>query len=116
VTRWVQEFLGLGSELVTAIPVGDAAELSADGRFNLTVPDLSHERAGELQFWARERGRQAMVAQLAPAGPRSMTTRMGDWDPLPFEPAFVACAANAPQVHDREGFARRTDVYDACDR
>jgi hypothetical protein len=33
IARWAPAFLGLGDDLLVIIPVGDAAVLSADGRF-----------------------------------------------------------------------------------
>jgi hypothetical protein len=73
VARWAQQFLGLGDDIVTDIPVGDAVYLPADGRFRLSVPNLSQDplagapdHSGELQIWARDKTSEDMVAQLIP--------------------------------------------------
>jgi hypothetical protein len=116
VARWVQQFLGLGDDFVTVIPVGDAVELSREGRFRLTVPDLSRERAGEIQIWAKDKTSGATVAQLLPTGPALQTTTLGSMQEYPFAATFAACAANRPGIHDQEGFAFRPDGNDACDR
>ena len=41
IARWVQDFLGLSAAIPLTIPVGDAADLSADKSFQLSAPDLS---------------------------------------------------------------------------
>ena len=43
VARWAQTFLESGKDIVTTIPVGDAAYPSLDGRFRLSVPDFSQD-------------------------------------------------------------------------
>jgi len=102
---------------------GDVAYLSADGRFRLTIPDLSQDplagapdHPGELQIWAKDKTSEALVAQLVPKGPQ-LKTRMGGLkvqSEYPSEIVFAPCAANHPQVHDR--FAIRADVGDPCGR
>lgn len=122
--RWAQPFLGLDASIFTAIPVGDVAYLSADGRFGLTIPDLSQDplaaapdHAGELQIWAKDKTSEALVAQLVPTG-HELKTRMGGLkvqSEYPAEIVFALCAANSPRVHDRIGFAIRPDANDGCD-
>ncbi len=125
VARWAQSFLELGDGIVTTIPVGDVAYLSPDNRFRLSVPDFSQDplagtpdHPGELQIWARNKTSEDIVAQLIPAGPQVIKTRMGGLkiqSEYPSETVFAPCAANPPQVHDAIGFALRPDAYDACD-
>jgi hypothetical protein len=128
VARWAQSFLGLGEDIVTSIPVGDVAYPSADGRFRLSVPDLSQDplaagpgQAGELQIWARDKNTEKIIAQLipAPAGPQVVKARMGGLKiqrGYDSEIVFAPCAVNPPQLHDATGFALRPDVGDSCDR
>src|ERR1700682_3700026 len=84
VARWAQSLLGLGDGIVTAIPVGDVAYLSAEGRFRLSVPDLlqdplagAPDHPGEIQIWARDKTSDDIVAQLIPTRPQVVKTRMG---------------------------------------
>jgi hypothetical protein len=124
--RWAQPFLRLDDKILTGIPVGDVAYLSADGRFHLVIPDLSHDplagapdHPGELQIWARDETGEALVAQLIPRGPQIIKTKMGGLkvqSEYPSEIVFAPCAANTARVHDKFGFAMRSDVPDACDR
>lgn len=125
VTRWAQSFLGLGDGIVTTIPVGDMVELSSDGRFGLTVPDSSQdplagapEYPGDLQIWAIDKISNDLVAQLVPAGPAAIKTRMGGLkirSEYPAETIFAACATNPRLRLDALGFAQRPDRFDACD-
>ena len=124
--RWAQPFLGLDDSIATGIPVGDVAYLSADGRFRLSIPDLSQDplaaapdHPGELQIWARDKTSEALVAKLVPTGPQLIKTRMGGLkvrNGYPSEIVFAPCAANSARVHDRIGFAIRWDSSDGCDR
>ena len=126
VARWAQSFFGLGDGLVTSIPVGDVADVSADGRFRLSVPDLSQDplagapdHPGELQIWARDKASEDIVAQLIPAGPQVIKVRMGGLRiqrEYHSEIVFAPCAVNPPQLHDAIGFALRPDASDSCDR
>jgi len=126
--RWAQRFLGLDDDLITAIPVGDVAELSADGRFRLVLPDLSQDplagapdHAGEVRIYAKDKKSEALVAQLIPTGLPLITTRMGGLraqsaypaDPL-FTTVFEPCAATPPPVRTREGFLIRSEATNAC--
>ena len=124
--RWAQQFLRLDESLVTGIPVGGVAYLSADGRFRLEIPDFSQDplaaapdHPGEIQIWAKDRKGKAVVAQLIPTGAQLIKTRMGGLkvqNGYPSEIVFAPCAANPPRVHDRIGFAMRPDASDACYR
>jgi hypothetical protein len=126
VARWAQSFLESGDDIVTTIPVGNVAYPSPDGRFRLSVPDFSQDslgggpdHPGELQIWVRDKTSDRLVAQLIPAGPASMKTRMGGLKILseyPSELLFAPCAANSAPVHDAIGFARRPGSSDLCDR
>jgi len=124
--RWAQAFLGLDDSFVTAIPVGDVAYPSADGRFHLAIPDLSQDplatapdHPGELQIWAKDKTSDAIVAQLVPASPLLIKARMGGLKvqkEYPAEVVFSPCVSNPHQPHDKIGFAIRPDVRDPCDR
>jgi hypothetical protein len=124
--RWAQPFLKLG-DIVTTIPVGDAAYLSADGSFQLAIPDLSQDplagapdHLGEIQIWAKDKTSDAIVAQLIPAGAQRIKSRMGGLklqSEYPSEIVFAPCAAKPHPVYDRLGFAiRRPPGSDPCDR
>ena len=125
IARWAQPFLGLDADIVTGIPVGDVAYVSAEGRFRLVIPALSQDplagtsdHPGELQIWARDDASDAVIAKLIPTEPQSIKTRMGGLkvqNEYPSEIVFTPCAASTAQVHDRIGFARRPDIRDACD-
>jgi hypothetical protein len=122
VARWAQAFLELDD--VTTIPIGDI-DLSREGHFRLSVPDFSQDPLagvpdqGELQIWARDKTTERMVAQLIPAAPGVMKTRMGGVKILseyPSEIGFAPCVANSAPVHDATGFALRPGSSDLCDR
>ena len=118
IARWAGSFLGLGDSLITSIPVGDATELSADGRFHLLLPDFSQSpgRSGEFRVLAKDETNGAVVAMLVP--PKSVRTRMGGLvvrKNYPGELIFTPCAASSARVHDHEGFAIRPDISDSCD-
>jgi hypothetical protein len=125
IARWAQSFLGLDDSIVTTIPVGDVAHVSADGRFRLVVPDLSQDplagtpdHPGELQVWAKDETSDAIVAKLIPTDPQFLKARMGGLkvsNEYPSEVVFAPCAAGSAQRHDKEGFAMRPDIADACD-
>jgi hypothetical protein len=126
IARWAQSFLGLDDGMIPAIPVGNVTQLSADGRFRLSVPDFSRDplagapdHPGELQIWATDTTTGRVVAQLIPAGPPAAKTRMGGLkieSRYPPETVFAPCVSNSAQVRDAEGFALRPDPADACDR
>jgi hypothetical protein len=125
IARWAQQFLGLDDSVVTSIPIGDVAHLSADGRFRLVIPDLSQDplagkpdHPGELQVWAKDETSDAIVAKLIPTDPQFLKARMGGLkvrNEYPSEVVFAPCAANSAQRHDKEGFAMRPAISDACD-
>jgi hypothetical protein len=117
IPRWAASFFGLGDTLVS-IPVGDATEISADGRFHLLLPDFSQSpgRNGEFRIMATDETNEAVVAMLVP--PKSVRTRMGGMvvsKDYSGELIFTPCAASSARVHDHEGFAIRPDVSDSCD-
>lgn len=122
--RWAARFLGIDDSFVPIIPVGGAAQLAADGRFLLSVPDFSvsagaADRAGEFQIWARGEASGNLVALLIPQGLESITTRMGGLKILstyPSDIVFAPCDINSAQTHDAEGFALRPDVANTCGR
>jgi hypothetical protein len=126
VARWGQPFLGLDNSFVTGIPVGDVANLSADRRFRLSIPDFSQDalaaaadHAGELQIWARDKTSNIIVAQLIPAGSQVVKARMGGLkirSDYPSEIVFTPCPEDAHRVHDAFGFAQRTDLSGTCER
>src|ERR1035438_2633801 len=125
IARWVQSFLGLDESIVTSIPIGDVAHLSADGRFRLVIPDLSQDplagppdHPGEIQVWAKDETSDAIVAKLIPTDPQFLKARMGGLkvsNEYPSEVVFTPCAANSAQPNDKIGFAMRPDIADACD-
>ena len=127
IARWAAPFLGLANEIVLPITVGDAAFLAADGRFCMSIPDLSHDalagapdHPGDLQIWAEDPATGDLLAQLVPVGTVDFKTRMGGLkvrSNYPSEVVFAPCDAPiAHFTHDREGFAIRPEVYGACDR
>jgi len=123
--HWAREFLGLDRGVLTAIPVGDVANLSEDGRFRLKVPDLSRdplagalEYPGELQIWAKDKRTGAIVAKLIPVDPQPAKTQSGGLKvrgEYTEEIVFSPCAMGPPR-HDSWGFAVRPPSGDACDR
>lgn len=125
VARWAPAFLGLSADIVTAIPVGDAMSLAADGRFRIAVPDLSKDalagapnHASEIQIWAIEKGSEKIAAQLIPS-PQWMKTPMGGLKiqtEYPEDTVFTVCSGNRTPVHDAFGFALREDTSNSCDR
>jgi hypothetical protein len=119
VARWAQKFLGLDPGIVMSFPVGDAASLSADGRFRLEVPDLSQVAGypAELQIWAEDKNSGAVVAKLMPMDPQPVESQTGSLkiqNQYRSEIAFSPCAEMPPR-RDSRGFAMRPAPYDACD-
>ena len=125
IARWAQSFLGLDESIVTSIPIGDVAHLSADGRFRLVIPDLSQDplagtldHPGELQVWAKDETSDAIVAKLIPTDRQFLKARMGGLkvsNEYPSEVVFAPCAERPAQPHDKYGFAMRAAISDACD-
>lgn len=119
VARWARGFLGLVDDSVMVIPIGDPADLSADGRFRISVPDLfrdplagAPDDAGELQIWAIDKAGGDLLALLIPA----IATRLGGLKILreyPSEVVFAPCAIVRSPLHDERGFAQRSDI-DGC--
>jgi len=108
VLRWAAAFLGLDLNMVTGIPVGDPIDIAADHRFAISTPDLSSQ--GELEFQARERDTQDLLAWLMPD--KTLPARAAG-GPV----AFSLCAIRENwTVHDRYGFALRETTGDACSR
>jgi hypothetical protein len=122
VAHWGESFVGDGSEIATDIPVGIAAAVSADGRFEVSVPDLARDPVagvggGEIHLWAREKGTGDLVARIDLRGSPEIRTRSGGLkirDAYQEEMTFAPCAASPPQRFDGEGFAIRPDFADAC--
>jgi hypothetical protein len=125
IARWAQPFLGLG-DIVVSIPVGDVADLSADDRFRLSVPDLSRDplagaadHPGEIQIRAKDKVSGDDVAQLVPEGSTVFATRMGGLKiqrEYPPETVFAPCALpRSPALIRRGGFTIRPgDFKDPC--
>ncbi len=113
IARWAHNFLGLTDDSVLVIPVGETESLSADGHFEISVPDLFHDQLagsadGDLQFWARDKTGENLLAQLVAKG----ATRLGGLKiprEYPSELVFAACGVNRAPIHDN-GFARRSDL------
>jgi hypothetical protein len=125
IARWAPAFLEIDPRILTAIPVGDEANLSRDGHFHLSIPDFSQDplastadHPGELQIWAHDRFRQQTVAELIPAAPKGIKTRMGALKIVSEYPeiTFAPCVADPPRLHDAFGFALRTDDSSTCER
>jgi hypothetical protein len=114
IARWAHSFLGLIDDSVLVIPLGETESLSADGHFEISVPDLFHDPLaggsadGDLQFRALDKTGANLLAQLIAKG----ATRLGGLKiPLayPTELVFTACGVNRAPLHDN-GFARRSDL------
>lgn len=126
VARWAQSFSGLGDEIIPDIPVGDVVYLPADGRFRLSVPDLSQdplagapEYPSELQIWVKDKTSGDVVGLLIPAKPQAIKTRMGGLkiqSEYPSEIVFAPCRVEPSRLHDVFGFAIRPDPDDLCER
>jgi len=119
VARWAQPFFGFDPQLITTVPIGDVVNVSPDGHFKLQIPDFSEDSPGEIQIWAREKFSDKIVAQLLPAGPQSIKTRMGGLkiqSDYPAEIVFVPCTEHPNRVQDAFGFTLRSNDADACER
>ncbi len=119
IAHWAPAFLGTKDTTVPVITIGQPAELSDDGRFQISVPDLSSQPNAELRIQAIQKTTGNPVAMLIPSEPRAIATRMGGLKMLsayPSEIAFTPCGLNASHLLDSEGFAHRSDVGDACSR
>jgi hypothetical protein len=125
IARWAQSFLEIDPRILTAIPLPDAANVSRDGHFHLSVPDFSQDplasapdRLGELQIWAHDKFSQEAIAELIPAAPKAMKTRMGALQIQSEYPeiTFTPCVADLPRLHDAFGFALRRDESNTCER
>jgi hypothetical protein len=123
IARWAQAFLGMDAHIPLTIPIGDAAYLSADSSFRLSVPDLARDplagdRPGELQIWAKDKATGDDVAELTPKLAQTIGTRTGGLNirrEYPPDTVFVPCAVNGPPVLlNREGFSIR-EFGDPCD-
>lgn len=123
IAGWAAAFLGLDASFDPIISVGDTSQLTPEGRFQITVPNLSAlagpDRAEEFQIWAKDKVTGNLVALLIPAGHQPIVTRMGGLKILSAYPAdmvFAPCDINSAQTHDAEGFALRPDIADGCSR
>jgi hypothetical protein len=124
VARWARSFLGLDAEIPLTIPTGDAAYLSADDSFRISVPDLSRDplaatpdHPGEIQIWAKDKSTGDDVAQLIPVGSPAFKTRMGGLkiqDEYPSEPVFVPCGLPRSLDLIRRGGFTIGDFRDPC--
>lgn len=128
IARWAQEFLGTDAPIPLTIPVGDVADLPADGSFQLSVPDLSRDplaaapdHPGEFQIRAQDKATGEDVAQLTPSSPRNLRTRTGGLkleSEYPPNTVFAACALRRPLrpvvLLNREGVS--IEEFDECDR
>jgi hypothetical protein len=124
IARWAAGFLGVDDSFAPIIPVGEASKLSADGGFQISVPDFSApagtaDRSEEFQIWAKDKISGNLMALLMPEGHQSIATRMGGLKILstyPTDIVFAPCDINSAQTHDAEGFALRPDTADTCGR
>ena len=128
VARWAGRFLGLGDAILTDIPLGGTQHSTANGTFQLSLPDFSEDplagttdHPGELQLLGRDASGK-IVAQIIPTV-QFLRTRMGGLrirKDYPVSVDFAPCSAphKAVQPRDEFGFAIRTDPresIDACD-
>jgi hypothetical protein len=128
VARWAGRFLGLGDAILTDIPLGGTQHSTANGTFQLSLPDFSEDplagttdHPGELQLLGRDASGK-IVAQIIPTV-QFLRTRMGGLrirKDYPVQVDFAPCSAphKAVQPHDEFGFSIRTDPresIDACD-
>jgi hypothetical protein len=76
------------------------------------------DHPGEIQIWAADKFSQEAVAELIPAGPKAIKTRMGALKIQSEYPeiTFTPCVADPPRMHDAFGFALRTDESNTCER
>ena len=126
IARWAASFFDLDPHIITAVPVGEAANVSPDGHFRLSLPDFSQDPMagspqlpGELQIWAIDKPSNQIVAELILTRPESLKTRMAGLkiqSEYPPELIFGFCAADYRRPHDAFGFAFRQDDTLACDR
>jgi hypothetical protein len=117
--RWAQQFLGINTELLTSIPLGDAVNLSPHQTFLLSVPDFAEDpvagapdHEGEIQIWATDNTTGDIVALLVPTEPAALRVGVGGLRlqrEYPSKIIFTPCASGHAQVHDAIGFARRPD-------
>jgi hypothetical protein len=129
--RWAQPFMHPAEALFTTIPVGAHATASPDGRFRLSVPDLSRDplagapdHPGELQLWASEKTTGNPLAELVPTGVPALKAKTGGLKiqtQYPPEIVFTPCAPNGKLARDNSGFAVRSGTVlpgtpDPCDR
>jgi hypothetical protein len=122
VARWAQAFLGVDDTINTSFPVGTRAEIDSDGSFTLAIPDFSQDplagdrgHPGELQILAKLKDASVPYAQLIPV--KLPTTKFGGFPIQKEYPArieFQRLGARCSPLHDSEGFAIRTDFWDAC--
>lgn len=106
---------------IRSIPIGAPAHLAADGRFSLTVPDLTGElpESAELRIHAIDAATGEPIAQLVVADAVALHTAMGglriagEYPPLML---FTPCTTTPPRAKDSFGFALRPGSEDACDR
>jgi hypothetical protein len=126
IARWAASFFDLDPDIITAVPVGEAANVSPGGHFRLTVPDFSQDPLagspqlpGELQIWAIDKPSNQIVAELILTQPESLKTRMAGLkiqSEYPPELIFGFCAADYRRPHDAFGFAFRQDDTLTCNR
>ena len=126
VARWAPEFLGIDNFILTVIPVGELLHVPPDGRFRISLADLSKDplggapnHASELQIWARDKKGSRIFTQLIPAQAAWMKTPMGGLkirEGYPEEIVFAACSEEPGPKHGPFGFALRGDTSNSCDR
>ena len=128
IARWAAGFLGIDDSFAPIIPVGEASKLSADGSFQISLPDFSApagtpaenmDHSEEFQIWAKDKVSGNLAALLIPQGHQSIVTRMGGLKILsayPSDIVFAPCDINSAQTHDAEGFALRPDIANTCSR
>lgn len=125
VARWAQRFLGIDEVALTSIPIGDPMDLPRDGKFQLALPDFTDDpiagapdHEGEINVWAHDKSTGELVALLVPTVPASLRVHVGGLKiqrTYPPDLTFAPCASGNARVYDAIGFARRSDIRDACE-
>ena len=124
--HWASAVLGIGGDVPLTIPLGEPTPLAPEGRFELWVPDFASDpgaraRLSEIQIWAVDKIDGTNVAQLFPETKPDAKTRVSGLriqSAYPAEIAFSPCTVNPADhvLHNREGFAIRSEPPGPCER
>jgi hypothetical protein len=127
VARWAPGFLGIAKEVPLSIPLAQRVPITADGRFQITVPDFLRDPrsgaangAGELQIWASDAETGADIAHLIPVGDANSGNRTGSLkiqSSYPTDVRFDVCGVGRPAARliRRDGFLiRGNEPIESC--